>query len=94
MSLLIHLADPQSKNIVYPPAPTFQNNFKVKALITTGEIVGLAEWIIEDTCLVFDYDEYVIAFLSAKMTMSVKTEPQKTTGPQECAGCGKKIQDR
>lgn len=28
------------------------------------------------------------------MTMSVKAEPQKTSGPQECAGCGKKIQDR
>lgn len=26
--------------------------------------------------------------------MSVKAEPQKTAGPQECAGCGKKIQDR
>lgn len=26
--------------------------------------------------------------------MSVKAEPQKTSGPQECAGCGKKIQDR
>ncbi len=32
--------------------------------------------------------------LSAKMTMSVKAEPQKIGGPQECAGCGKKIQDR
>ena len=30
----------------------------------------------------------------SKMTMSVKTETQKTAGPQECAGCGKKIQDR
>ena len=29
------------------------------------------------------------------MTMSVKAETQKTSGgPQECAGCGKKIQDR
>ncbi len=30
----------------------------------------------------------------SKMTMSVKAEPQKSTGVQECAGCGKKIQDR
>ena len=31
----------------------------------------------------------------SKMTMSVKAETQKTSGgPQECAGCGKKIQDR
>jgi hypothetical protein len=37
-----------------------------------------------------------ISFFSffSKMTMSVKQEPQKTAGPQECAGCGKKIQDR
>ena len=35
-------------------------------------------------------------FHFSKMTMSVKAETQKTsgTGPQECAGCGKKIQDR
>ena len=35
-------------------------------------------------------------FYFSKMTMSVKAETQKTsgTGPQECAGCGKKIQDR
>lgn len=26
--------------------------------------------------------------------MSVKSEPAKTAGPQECAGCGKKIADR
>lgn len=36
----------------------------------------------------------LLSLFSTNMTMSVKTEPQKTTGPQECAGCGKKIQDR
>ena len=35
------------------------------------------------------------SLLFSIMTMSVKAEPQKTSGgPQECAGCGKKIQDR
>ena len=29
-----------------------QNKFQVKTLFTTGEAVGLAEWIIDDTCLV------------------------------------------
>jgi hypothetical protein len=28
------------------------------------------------------------------MTMDVKTETQKNTSPQECAGCGKKITER
>ena len=40
-----------------PYVPTFrnlaeQNKFQVKTMFTTGEIVGLAEWIIDDTCLV------------------------------------------
>ena len=29
-----------------------QNRFQAKTMFTTGEIVGLAEWIIDDTCLV------------------------------------------
>ena len=41
----------------YPSVPTFQNlakqnKFQAKTMFTTGEIVGLAEWIIDDTCLV------------------------------------------
>ena len=36
--------------------PTFQNlakqnKFQAKTMFTTGETVGLAEWIIDDTCL-------------------------------------------
>ena len=30
-----------------------QNEFQVKTMFTTNETVGLAEWIINDTCLVF-----------------------------------------
>ena len=30
-----------------------QNKFKAKTMFNTGETVGLAEWIIDDTCLVF-----------------------------------------
>ena len=29
-----------------------QNKFQVKTMFTTGEAVGLAEWILDDTCLV------------------------------------------
>ena len=68
---MIHSADPQSGPVVItvahvvrpsvgPFVPTFQNlakqnKFKVKTMFTTGENVGLAEWIIDDTCLVFRY---------------------------------------
>ena len=37
-------------HIVCPSVPTFQN--KAKTMFATGETVGLAEWIIDDTCLV------------------------------------------
>ena len=59
--LLSHEADPQSwpvviivfahvvRKSVRPSVPTFQN----KTNFATGETVGLAEWIIEDTCVVF-----------------------------------------
>ena len=30
-----------------------QNKFQEKTILATGETVGLAEWIIDDTCLVF-----------------------------------------
>ena len=41
----------------YPSVPTFQNlakdnNFQVKIVITTGKTVGLAEWIVDDTCII------------------------------------------
>ena len=65
--ILIHEADPQSvvitifthTHVVYPSPsvrpsiPTFQYNFQVKIMIAT--MMGLAEWIIEDTCLVYSY---------------------------------------
>ena len=43
--------------------PTFQNQakqnkYQVKTMFTTGEIVGVAEWIIDDTCLVLFITEY------------------------------------
>ena len=63
---LIHSAAPQSRpvviivftHVVRTQVPTFQNlakryKFQVKTMFITGEIVGLAEWIIDDTCLVF-----------------------------------------
>ena len=62
---LIHSADPQSLPLVInifthvrPSIPTFQthakqNHFQVR-IVNTGGIVGLAEGIIDDTCLVLD----------------------------------------
>ena len=41
---------------VCPSIPTFQNlakQNKAKTMFATGETVGLAEWIIDDTCLVY-----------------------------------------
>ena len=40
-----------------PSVPTFQNlakqsKLQVKTMFTTSETVGMAEWIIDDTCLV------------------------------------------
>ena len=35
------------------PLFTKQNNFQAKTMFTTGESVGLAEWIIDDTCIVY-----------------------------------------
>ena len=32
-----------------------QNKFQTEAMIANGETVGLAEWIIDDTCLVTSY---------------------------------------
>ena len=43
-------------HVVRPFVPTIskQNKFKAKTMLATGKIVGLAEWIIDDTCLVSD----------------------------------------
>ena len=58
LKILIQEADPQSLRLVIivfthvrPFVPAFQNKFQVKTMITTGEIVGLVEWIIDDTFL-------------------------------------------
>ena len=63
--LLIHSTAPQSRPVVIivftlvvcltvSPSPTFQNLAKQNSFqVKTGEIVGLAEWITDDTCLVF-----------------------------------------
>ena len=49
-----------------PSVPTFQNlakQNKAKTLFATGETVGLAEWIIDDTCLVsFRADDFLYEY--------------------------------
>ena len=58
---LIHEADPQSRPVVIirpfvgTSVPTFQNesNIKRKQCFVTGETVGLAEWIIDDTPVMY-----------------------------------------
>ena len=63
LSFLIYLADPQLRKVVIivftcvvrTSVTTFQNlakqnKFQAKTMFTTGETVGLAEWIIDDTC--------------------------------------------
>ena len=60
---LIHSADPQSRPVVIivfahvvrsyvHPRFSKQNKFQAKTMFATGETVGLAGWIIDDTCLV------------------------------------------
>ena len=60
---LIHEADPQSRPVVIimfahvvrsSVRPHFlkQNKFQVKTMFAIGKTVGLAEWIIDDTCFV------------------------------------------
>ena len=60
MHFLIHVADPQSRPVVIivfthvvRPHFSIQNKFQAKTIFATGETVGLAEWIIDDPCLVF-----------------------------------------
>ena len=65
---LIHSADPQSRSVVIivfvgavrPSVPTFQNlaeqnKIQLKTMLTTGDTVGVAEWIIDDTWLVLSF---------------------------------------
>ena len=73
---LIHSADSQSRPVVIiifahvvrayvrpyvHPHFSKQNKFQGKTIFTTAETVGLAEWIMDDTCLVISV--IVIAFL-------------------------------
>ena len=61
--MLIHEADPQSRPVeiivfahvhssVRPPFPISSKTKLQARTIFTSETVGLAEWIIDDTCLV------------------------------------------
>ena len=61
--ILIHSADPQSRLVgiivfanVVRPSPLFKitKTNKAKTMLATGETVGLAEWIIDDTCLFYN----------------------------------------
>ena len=67
---LIHEPDPQSLPVVIivfahvvrtsvRPHFSKQNKFQGKTIITTGETVNLAQWIIADACLVFPYFSYL-----------------------------------
>ena len=59
--ILIHSANPQSRPVVIisfahvvRPSPLFKSSKtkQQKTMVATGETVGLAEWIIDDTSLV------------------------------------------
>ena len=58
VKILIHEADPQSHCFLtcrpssVRPHFSKQNIFQTKTMVATSETVGLAEWIIDDTCLV------------------------------------------
>ena len=58
---LIHEADPQSRQVVITISSCYfqesakQNHFQVRIVIATGGTVGLAEWIIVDTHVLFNY---------------------------------------
>ena len=73
LNILIHSADPQSWPVgiivfahvvrnVRTSVPTFQNlakQNKAKTMFATGETVGLAKWIVDDTCLVsVDFEKW------------------------------------
>ena len=64
--------------------PTFHNLSKqneVKTMFATGETVGLAEWIIADTCLVFPYLQKGLLFsveYSRTIFLFSKTEISST----------------
>ena len=48
------------RSYVCPSHFSKQNKFQAKTMFITGETVGLAEWIIDDTCLVSILLEYLL----------------------------------
>ena len=59
-----------------PSVPTFQNlpkQNKVKTMFAIGETLGLAEWIIDDTCLVVFY----CCSMLKKFELTVRWLPMK-----------------
>ena len=83
---LIHSVNPQSRSVgiivfahvfLRPSVHTFQNlakQNKAKTMFATGETVGLAEWIIDDTCLVNIVNTYF------RCEIIITHDP----GPTEC----------
>ena len=63
VSFLIHSANPVVITIftnVVRPSLTFQirakqNHFHVRTVIATGRTLALAEWIMDDTCLILSF---------------------------------------
>ena len=59
VQFFIHSANPKSRHMLsVRPHFSKQNKLQAKTMVATGETVGLAEWIIDDTYLViltFDY---------------------------------------
>ena len=67
---LLHSADPQSRPVgiivfAHVIRPSVRHHFskssnksQAKTMFASGETVGLAEWIIDDTCLVFIAFQY------------------------------------
>ena len=48
-----------------------QTKFQAKTTFTTGETLGLAKWIIDDTCLVVLYNQKIKLFLVHFLSVSI-----------------------
>ena len=57
-----------------------QNKFQAKTMFAIGETVALAEWIIDNTCLVFD----VIGALSHLIKLQQKLAKTMITSRRDC----------
>ena len=84
--VLIHEADPQSRPVVItiftksvrPSVPKLQN----QATITTGRDCGLAEWIIDESCLVYVVIAYcypVFPYLISNIMFSLFTDKPRSS---------------